>query len=227
MAVVPVDPDRIITDARDHARAHIWPHRLGIEQLPATHLLDAKGAMTPQAQVADIEVVAVSVLPEHGQRPSVAAANANRDGPRARRPDDAIHPARLSLIAVPLPHKGLQHGRRSGVELFRERGRNGGVRLCSDRLRLVDHDGATLVTAGDDIGIEGYGTQERNPELPAHSLAAAAPEDIGALAAVGAGERAHVLDDPEYGDVHLLEHPQAAAGDFQAYILRRRDDHAA
>src|ERR1700730_4509369 len=158
MAVVPVDPDRIITDARDYTRAHIGPHRLRIEQLPAAHLLDAKGAMTRQAQVADIEVVAVAVLPEHGQRPSVAAANANRHGPRARRPDNALRPARLSLIAVPLPHKGIQRGGRSGVELFRERGGNGGVRLCGDRLRLVEHDGTTLVTAGDDIGIEGYGT---------------------------------------------------------------------
>ena len=113
------------------------------------------------------------------------------------------------------------------MELFRERCGNRGVRLGSDRLRLVDHDGTTLVTAGDDIGIEGYGTQERDPELPAHPLAAAATEDIGALAAVGAGESAHVLDDPEYRDVHLLEHPQAAAGDFQAYILRCRDDHSA
>src|ERR1700690_1297828 len=26
MAIVPVDPDRIVTDARDHARAHIGPH---------------------------------------------------------------------------------------------------------------------------------------------------------------------------------------------------------
>src|SRR5438874_418101 len=141
MAVAPVDPDRIITDARDQARAHIGSHRLRIEQLPATHLLDAEGAMTRQAQVADIEVVAVAVLPEHGQRPSVAAANANRHGPRARRPDDALQPARLSLIAVPPPHKGLQHGRRSGVELFPERGGNGGVRLRGDRLLLVDGAG--------------------------------------------------------------------------------------
>src|SRR6266850_10729 len=136
MAVVPVDPDRIITDARDLARAHIGPHRLRIEQFPATHLLDAKGAMTRQAQVADIEVVAVAVLPEHGQRPSVALAKANRQGSRARWPDDALQPDRLSLMAVPLPHKGLQYRRRSGVELFRERCGNRGVRLRSGRLRL-------------------------------------------------------------------------------------------
>src|SRR5882762_10007252 len=42
MAVAPVDPDRIVTDARDHLRADIGPHRFRIEQLPATHLLDAE-----------------------------------------------------------------------------------------------------------------------------------------------------------------------------------------
>src|SRR6266699_1706600 len=105
MPVVPVDPDRIITNARDHARAHIGSHRLRIEQLPATHLLDAEGAMTRQAQVADIEVVATAALPEHGERPSVALAKTYRHGSRARRPHDALHPARLSLIAVPPPHR--------------------------------------------------------------------------------------------------------------------------
>src|SRR5439155_26023608 len=134
----------------------------------------------------------VAVLPDQRRRPLVAAAQPARHGPRARRPDAALPPARLSLLAGPPPLKGLQHGRRSGVELFPERGGDGGVRLRGGRLRLVDHDGTTLVTAGDDIGIEGYGTQERNPDLPAHPLAAAATEDIGVLAAVGAGERAHV-----------------------------------
>src|SRR5207244_1693615 len=140
MAVVPVDPDRIVTDARDHARAHIGSHRLRIEQLPATHLVDAEGAMTRQAQVADIEVVATAVLPEHGERPSVALAKTYRHGSRARRPDDALHPARLSLIAVPPPHKGLHRGRRSGLELFHKRSGNRSVRLGSDRLRLVEQD---------------------------------------------------------------------------------------
>src|SRR6266850_6560045 len=106
MAVVPVDPDRIITDARDLARAHIGPHRLRIEQFPATHLLDAEGAMTRQAQVTDIEVVAVAVLPEHGQRPSVALAKAYRHGSGARWSDDALQPAWRSFIAVPPPRKG-------------------------------------------------------------------------------------------------------------------------
>src|SRR5207253_3403002 len=140
-----------VTDARDHARAHVGSHRLRIEQLPAAHLLDAEGAMTRQTQVADIEVVAVAVLPEHGQRPSVALAKTNRHCSRARRPDDALRPAWLSLIAVPLPYKRLQHGRLRGVELSHERCGNRGVRLGGDRLRLVEHDGTTLVTAGDDI----------------------------------------------------------------------------
>ena len=48
------------------------------------------------------------------------------------------------------------------MELLRERRGDGGVRLGGDRLRLVDHDGATLVTAGDDIGIEWDGAQKRN-----------------------------------------------------------------
>jgi hypothetical protein len=99
-------------------------------------------------------------------------------------------------LGSPPPYKGLHRGRRSGLELFHERCGNRSVRLGGDRIRLVEHDGTTLVTAGDDVGIEGYGTQERNSDLPAHPLTAAATKDIGALAAVGAGETAHVLDDP-------------------------------
>src|SRR6202011_1420723 len=74
MAVIPIEPDRVVAYAHDLARAHISPHRLGIEQLASAHLLDAEGAMTRQAQVADVEVIAMTVLPEHGQGTRIAAA---------------------------------------------------------------------------------------------------------------------------------------------------------
>jgi len=62
-------------------------------------------------------------------------------------------------------------------------------------------------------------------QAPAHPLATAVTEDIRALAAVGAGEGAHVLDDPKNLDLHLLEHPQAPAGDLEAHGLWCRYDH--
>src|SRR5665811_842881 len=226
MAVVPIESDRVVAYAHDLARAHISPHRLGIEQLASAHLLDAEGAMTRQAQVADVEVIAMTVLPEHGQGTRIAAEETDGGVARSSRPDRAFHPGRRPLVAVPLPHKGLQHRDRR-VELLHQRRGDGGVHLRADRLWLVHHDGTPLVTAGDDIGIEGQGAQERDAELPAHPFAAAATEDIRALAAVGAGEGAHVLDDPENWDLHLLEHPQAAAGNLEAHVLWRRHDHHA
>ena len=66
MAIAPIELDRIVAYAHDLSRAHIRSYRLWIEQLAAAHLLDAEGAMTCQAQVADIEVVAMTVLPEDG-----------------------------------------------------------------------------------------------------------------------------------------------------------------
>jgi len=88
----------------------------------------------------------------------------------------------------------------------------------------IDDDRTPLVPAGDDVGVEGYRTEERDAELPAHPLAAAAAKDIRVLPTVRAGERAHVLDDAEDGDVHRLEHPEPAAGNLETHVLRRRYD---
>ena len=52
-------------------------------------------------------------------------------------------------------------------------------------------------------------------------------EDLAALAAIGAEEIAHVLDDAEHRHVDLAEHVEALARVDQRDVLRRRDDHGA
>ena len=45
-------------------------------------------------------------------------------------------------------------------------------------------------------------------------------ENIVTAATVGADEVAHILDDAEYGNIHLAEHVQALAGIDQRQVLR-------
>ena len=47
------------------------------------------------------------------------------------------------------------------------------------------------------------------------------------MAATAANVQAHVLDDAEHGDVHLLEHLEPFAGIRERDVLRRRDDDGA
>ena len=101
---------------------------------------------------------------------------------------------------------------------------DGEVGFGGNGARLLEHDRTSFVPAGHDLGVERNRTEERNAELTAHALAAAVTEDVRGFAAVRAREGAHVLDDAEDGDVHRLEHPQAAAGDLEAHVLRRRHD---
>ena len=66
------------------------------------------------------------------------------------------------------------------------------------------------------------------PCLRREALAAAAPEDLGRLAAVRADERAHVLDDADDRHVHPVEHRQRLLDVEQRDVLRRRhEDRAA
>src|SRR5262245_18742996 len=49
-------------------------------------------------------------------------------------------------------------------------------------------------------------------------------EHFGRLPAVRADEATHVLDDPQDGNLYLLEHPQTSQRDTDGDVLRRRDD---
>jgi hypothetical protein len=53
---------------------------------------------------------------------------------------------------------------------------------------------------------------------------AAMAEDFGPLAAMGAEEIAHILDDAEHGHLDLAEHVETLAGIEQGDVLRGRDD---
>ena len=180
--------------------------------------------MAIQPEVPDIEVVTVPIVPEHGQRPRISLAEADRGRPRTRRPNGALDPGRLSLARLPRPREWPQYHGRKTLELIRQCRGDRLVGLGCSRVRLIEEHRTPLVPAGDDVGVEGYRAEERNPELLAHPLAAAAAKDIGVLPAVRAGVRAHVLDDAEDGDVQCLEHPEPAAGDLETHVLRRRYD---
>ena len=95
------------------------------------------------------------------------------------------------------------------------------------RLWPVDHDRVASVAAQHDVGIERDRTEEGHTQLGAHLLTAAMAEHIGVGGTVRAGERAHVLDDPQDRDVHRLEHPQASPGDLEADVLWGGDDDGA
>ena len=69
--------------------------------------------------------------------------------------------------------------------------------------------------------------EERHAELVGFLAGAAMAEDLRALAALGAEEIAHVLDDAEYRHGDLAEHVQALARVDQRDVLRRRDDDGA
>ena len=67
-------------------------------------------------------------------------------------------------------------------------------------------------------------TEEGHVQLVGEPLAAARPEDFGALAAVRADEIAHVLDHAQHRDADPLEHLGAPEGVAHRHFLRRGDD---
>src|SRR5680860_100074 len=105
VAVVPAEPDGVVTDAGDLAWGYIRSHTLRIQERPPAGLLDADGTVARQSEVPDVEVVAAPILPEYGQRPRISPAEADRGCPRARWPNGALHPGRLALLGFPSPHK--------------------------------------------------------------------------------------------------------------------------
>src|SRR4249919_2423519 len=92
VAVAPADGDGIVADARDHAWSYVRWHTLRIQKRTPAGLLDAGGTVAIQPEVPDIEVVTVPILPEHGQRPRISLAEADRGRPRTRRPDGSPSP---------------------------------------------------------------------------------------------------------------------------------------
>src|SRR5690349_17661230 len=70
-------------------------------------------------------------------------------------------------------------------------------------------DGPALVRGLADLDVEGKLAQELDAELRRLALRAAVTEDVGLLAAMGAAEEAHVLDDAQDRHVHLAEHVEA------------------
>src|SRR6202035_4885125 len=92
-------------------------------------------------------------------------------------------------------------------------------------LGLGDDDGNAAVAAADDFGVERDGAQEGGPQELGGPAAAALLEDVGHLAAVGADEGGHVLDDADHRHVDLLEHGEALPGVDEGDVLRCRHDH--
>jgi len=90
--------------------------------------------------------------------------------------------------------------------------------------RLADDDRPAAVGGLADRGVERDLAEEVAAHLLRRRARAAMVEDIGALAAMGAAEIAHILDDPEDRHVDLAEHVETLAGVEQGDVLRRRDD---
>src|SRR5229473_7167242 len=106
VTVVPDDGDGVVAHAGDRAGGHVRSHDLWIQERAPAHLFDTEGASTRQSEVPDVEVIPLAVLPEHGQRASVAQAEANRRRSRARWPDGTLDPGRLALAGFPGPREG-------------------------------------------------------------------------------------------------------------------------
>jgi hypothetical protein len=77
------------------------------------------------------------------------------------------------------------------------------------------------IGGGADVEMERDLAQERHAELVGFLAGAAMAEDLRALAALGAEEVAHVLDDAEHRHRDLAEHAQSLAGIDQGDVLRR------
>src|SRR4029079_1523365 len=84
---------------------------------------------------------------------------------------------------------------------------------------------AIRVVADMDVTLEG--TQQLDVVVLAHPVSAAFTEDVLLVAALGADVGAHVLDDAEDGDAHLLEHLETLTGVEERDVLGGRDDHGA
>src|SRR5258708_34090924 len=107
VTVVPADGDGVVAHAGDRAGGYVRSHALWIQKRAPAHLFDTDRASARQSEVPDVEVVPLAVLPEHGQRASVAQAEANRRRSRARFSDGTLDPARLALAGFPGPRERL------------------------------------------------------------------------------------------------------------------------
>src|SRR5262249_2350896 len=92
---------------------------------------------------------------------------------------------------------------------------------------LGDDDRMAAVGGLADREVGRDSAEELGAELLGFPAGAAMAEDVAALAAMGAEEIAHVLDDAEHGHVDLAEHVEALARIEQRDVLRRRDDDGA
>src|ERR1700692_4543914 len=108
VTVVPADGDGVVAHAGDRAGGYVRSHALWIQERAPAHLFDTDRASARQSEVPDVEVIPLAVLPEHGQRASVAQAEANRRRSRARWSDGTLDPARLALSGFPGPGERLQ-----------------------------------------------------------------------------------------------------------------------
>src|SRR5262249_35594186 len=158
-------------------------------------LLDAQRAHASQSQIPDVKVVPPPILPEDGERSRIAAAKTDWGSAASRRGSGVLVPAGRALVVVPVPSKGVQNGPGSTLGLGGQASRNHPVGLSRSGLWLARDDRTPFVSARDDVRVERNFAQEGHAKLLAHSRPAAAPEDVGFLAAVRARERAHVLHD--------------------------------
>src|SRR5579862_9538496 len=92
------------------------------------------------------------------------------------------------------------------------------------RLVAFHHDRMTAIAGLADFGIELDTAEKGNPELLRGALAAALGEDVNLVLAMRADEIAHVLDDAENVDLHLLEHLDRLARVLQRDVAGRGYD---
>src|SRR3954452_24782350 len=99
-----------------------------------------------------------------------------------------------------LSHHDLRRRARSalvGVELLPHPAGDVLVDLRVRAVGLGDHDREAVVRRGADVEMQRYLAEESHAELFGLLARAAMAEDLRPLAALGAEEVAHVLDDPE------------------------------
>ena len=100
-----------------------------------------------------------------------------------------------------------------------------GAREREDRRQLLDYQlGELRELALAEGEIEGNLSQEWDFEALAGLAPAAVAEQIHRPPAVGAEEIAHVLDDPEDGDLEGPKHVQGFGGDLDGHLLRGHND---
>ena len=93
--------------------------------------------------------------------------------------------------------------------------------------RLGHDGGRSRVGFLADADVERQRAQERQAVFLGHLLAAAAAENGLGMTAVRADVDAHVLDEPEDRNIHLLEHLHRLARVEQGDVLRGGDDERA